>query len=117
MSPVDINVPTTGALVLVKKGSFVSVLTNLNNRNNVCKQWYLLFQFYNSSLFPTASLFPGPLNLRDGRKTNPGNEVVFHSVFGAARPSLLRSHCLTRHATLPPPPPQDTRGRALRDET
>ena len=81
-SPVDINVPTKGALVLVKKDSFVSLLTNLNNRNNVCKQWYLLFQFYNSGLFPTASLFPGPLNLRDGRKTNPGNEVVFPSVFG-----------------------------------
>ena len=30
-SPIDINVSTTGVLVLVTKDSFVSLVTNLNN--------------------------------------------------------------------------------------
>ena len=37
-SPTDINVPTRTALVLVTKDSFVPLVTNLNNENNVCKQ-------------------------------------------------------------------------------
>ena len=37
-SPTDINLPTTSALVLVTKDSFVSLVTNLNNKNNVCEQ-------------------------------------------------------------------------------
>ena len=34
MSPIDIN----GALIFVSKDSFVSLVTNLNSKNNVCKQ-------------------------------------------------------------------------------
>ena len=37
-SPTDINAPTRDALVLVTKDSFVSLVTNLNKKNNVCKQ-------------------------------------------------------------------------------
>ena len=36
-SPIDINVPTRTTLVLVTKDSFVPLVTNLNNKNNVCK--------------------------------------------------------------------------------
>ena len=36
--PIDINAPTRDALVLVAKDSFVSLVTNLNKKNNVCKQ-------------------------------------------------------------------------------
>ena len=35
-SPTDINLPTTSALVLVTKDSFVSLVTNLNKKSNVC---------------------------------------------------------------------------------
>ena len=45
MSPIDINVPTRCAVVLVSKDSFVSLVTNLNSKNNVCKQWCLLLRF------------------------------------------------------------------------
>ena len=45
MSPIDINVPTRWAVVLVSKDSFVSLVTNLNSKNNVCKQWCLLLRF------------------------------------------------------------------------
>ena len=37
-SPTDINLPTRSALVLVTKDFFVSLVTNLNNKNNVCEQ-------------------------------------------------------------------------------
>ena len=39
----DINVPTRSALVLETEGSFVSLVTNLNTKNNVCKQWRHLY--------------------------------------------------------------------------
>ena len=42
MSPIDINVPTRCALVLETEDSFVSLVTNLTNKNNVCKQWFFL---------------------------------------------------------------------------
>ena len=35
-SPVDINAPTRSPLVFLTKASFVSLVTNLNNKNNVC---------------------------------------------------------------------------------
>ena len=35
-SPIDINVPTKSALVLVTKYSFVPLVTNLHNENDVC---------------------------------------------------------------------------------
>ena len=35
-SPIDINVPTKSALVLVAKDSFVPLDTNLHNENHVC---------------------------------------------------------------------------------
>ena len=37
-SPINIDVPTRSALVLVTKDSFASLVTNLNNKNNVCKK-------------------------------------------------------------------------------
>ena len=46
-SPVDINAPTREALVLVTKDSFVSLVTNLNKKNKVCKQWCLLYRTAN----------------------------------------------------------------------
>ena len=36
-SPID-NVPTRSALVLETKHSFVSLASNLNDKNNVCQQ-------------------------------------------------------------------------------
>lgn len=48
---IDINVPTRCALVLVSKYSFVSLVTNLNSKNNVCKQWCLLLRFKLLTLF------------------------------------------------------------------
>ena len=42
-SPIDINVPTRSALVLVTKDSFVPLVTNLNNKDKVCKQSISLF--------------------------------------------------------------------------
>ena len=42
MSPIDINVPTRCALVLEAEDSFVSLVTYLTNKNNVCKQWLFL---------------------------------------------------------------------------
>ena len=35
-SPIDINAPTRDPLVLVTKDSFVSLVTNLNKKSNVC---------------------------------------------------------------------------------
>ena len=35
-SPINIDVPTRSALVLVTKDSFASLVTNLNSKNNVC---------------------------------------------------------------------------------
>ena len=37
-SPIDINAPTRDALVLVTKDSFVSLVINLNKKNDDCKQ-------------------------------------------------------------------------------
>ena len=37
-SPINIDVPTRSALVLVTKDSFASLVTNLNSKNNVCKK-------------------------------------------------------------------------------
>ena len=40
-------------LVLVTKDSFVSLVTNLNNKNNVClKRWCLLFWIHQDKTFP-----------------------------------------------------------------
>ena len=36
--PITIGVPTRRALVLVTKDSFASLVTNLSNKNNVCKK-------------------------------------------------------------------------------
>ena len=35
-SPINIDVPTRSALVLVTKHSFASLVTKLNGKNNVC---------------------------------------------------------------------------------
>ena len=37
-----ITVPTKSVLVVVTKDLFVSLVMNLNNKNNVCKQWCIL---------------------------------------------------------------------------
>ena len=37
-SRMDINVPTRRALVLERKDSIALLVTNLNNKGNVCKQ-------------------------------------------------------------------------------
>ena len=37
-SPINIDVPSRSALVLVTKDSFASLVTNLNNKNSVCKK-------------------------------------------------------------------------------
>ena len=41
-SPVGINVPTRSVLVIETKDSFVSLVTDMNNTSNVCKQGCLL---------------------------------------------------------------------------
>lgn len=67
-------------MVLVKKDSFVSVLPILITETIWENNDVFYFKFYNGCLFPTASLFPGHLSLRDGGKTDPENNVVIPSV-------------------------------------
>ena len=45
-SPIDINMPTRSTLVLGTKDSTVSLITNLNDKNNVCKQRCLCIVHY-----------------------------------------------------------------------
>ena len=45
-SPIDINMPTRNMLVLGTKDSTVSLITNLNDKNNVCKQCCLCIVHY-----------------------------------------------------------------------
>ena len=54
-SPIDINMPTRIALVLKTKDSFVSLVTNLNKKNNACKQLCLLYSRTWSKLNPLSS--------------------------------------------------------------
>ena len=40
--PIGINVPTRSALVIETKDSFVSLVTDINNKSNVCKRGCVL---------------------------------------------------------------------------
>ena len=46
----DFNVPTRNGLFHVTEDSFVSLVKQLNNKNNVCKPWCLLLLFVALSL-------------------------------------------------------------------
>ena len=90
-SPTDINLPTTSALVLVTKDSFVSHVTNLNNKNNVCERWRLLYYMAKKELLlvgPTREI-PSPARSANQSEKKDGNSDAFQN--GGNNGTVLKS--------------------------
>ena len=63
--------PTRSALVLESKDSFVLLVTNLNNKSNVCKKWYLL---WSQTTFKKEQIKNALLSIREIRPAKPTNQ-------------------------------------------
>ena len=81
-SPFSINVPTRSALVLAKIDSFVIVVTNLNNKNNVYKKRCLFVHNAKTETTAQVDLKTGLTNWIAAEAHNPERSTAINSCNG-----------------------------------